>query len=36
MPPDFFAVFFGREHYIEPGVDKAEHPQMQVGWPFGD
>jgi LmbE family N-acetylglucosaminyl deacetylase len=36
MPPDFFASFFGREHYIEPGVDKAQHPQMQVGWPFGD
>ena len=36
MPPEFFAVFFGREHYLEPGVDKAQHPQMQVGWPFGD
>jgi LmbE family N-acetylglucosaminyl deacetylase len=35
MPEEYFAGFFGREHYIEPGVDKAQHPQMQLGWPFG-
>jgi LmbE family N-acetylglucosaminyl deacetylase len=31
MPPEVFAVFFGREHYIEPGRD----PGMVAGWPFG-
>jgi LmbE family N-acetylglucosaminyl deacetylase len=36
MPDEFFASFFGKEHYIEPGVDRATHPVMQVGWPFGD
>lgn len=36
MPEAFFAEFFGREHYLEPGVDKDAHPTMQVGWPFGD
>src|SRR6478672_4868055 len=32
MPPEIFAVFFGREHYIEPG----RQPGMVQGWPFGD
>jgi LmbE family N-acetylglucosaminyl deacetylase len=32
MPPEIFARTFGREHYIEPGVDG----QMRRGWPFGD
>jgi LmbE family N-acetylglucosaminyl deacetylase len=36
MPDEFFATFFGKEHYIEPGLDRGEHPTMQVGWPFGD
>jgi LmbE family N-acetylglucosaminyl deacetylase len=31
MPPEIFAVFFGREHYIEPGRE----PGMVQGWPFG-
>ena len=35
MPEDFFAMFFGTEHYVEPGVDRAAHPRMRVGWPFG-
>ena len=35
MPEEFFLAFFGFEHYIEPGLDQAQHPQMQVGWPFG-
>jgi hypothetical protein len=35
MPDDFFARFFGLEHYIEPGIDREAHPTMQVGWPFG-
>jgi LmbE family N-acetylglucosaminyl deacetylase len=34
MPDDFFAAFFGREHYIEPGLDPATRPSMQLGWPF--
>ncbi len=32
MPDDVFAVFFGTEHYIEPGAE----PGMRQGWPFGD
>ena len=32
MPPEVFEVFFGREHYIEPG----RPPGMVQGWPFGD
>ncbi len=32
MPPEVFAVFFGHEHYIEPG----RAPGMAEGWPFGD
>ena len=32
MPPEVFAVFFGHEHYIEPG----RPPGMVEGWPFGD
>jgi LmbE family N-acetylglucosaminyl deacetylase len=36
MPEAFFAQFFGKEHYLEPGVDKSSHSAMQVGWPFGD
>jgi LmbE family N-acetylglucosaminyl deacetylase len=32
MPPEIFAVFFAREHYIEPGREAG----MQQGWPFGD
>ncbi len=31
MPPEYFAVFFGHEHYIEPG----RPPGMVEGWPFG-
>jgi LmbE family N-acetylglucosaminyl deacetylase len=31
MPPEVFAVFFGHEHYIEPG----RPPGMVEGWPFG-
>lgn len=31
MPPEVFAVFFGHEHYIEPGREGA----MTEGWPFG-
>jgi LmbE family N-acetylglucosaminyl deacetylase len=30
MPPDVFAGAFGREHYIEPGVDGP----MRRAWPF--
>ena len=30
MPPEVFAVFFGHEHYIEPG----RPPGMVEGWPF--
>ena len=30
MPPDVFAVLFGHEHLIEPGVDGP----MRDGWPF--
>jgi hypothetical protein len=30
MPPEAFAVFFGHEHYIEPG----RTPGMVEGWPF--
>jgi LmbE family N-acetylglucosaminyl deacetylase len=36
MPAEFFGAFFGREHYIEPGIDTQLHPRMQLGWPFGD
>ena len=32
MPPEVFAGFFGREHYIEPG----RPPGMVQGWPFGE
>ena len=32
MPPEVFAVFFGHEHYIEPGRE----PGMVEAWPFGD
>lgn len=32
MPPEIFGVFFGHEHYIEPGRE----PGMVDGWPFGD
>ncbi len=32
MPPEIFLRSFGREHYIEPGVDGP----MRLGWPFGD
>jgi LmbE family N-acetylglucosaminyl deacetylase len=32
MPPEVFAVFFGHEHYIEPGRPAG----MVEGWPFGD
>ena len=28
MPDEFFASFFGKEHYIEPGVDRTTHPTM--------
>lgn len=35
MPPEFFAAFFGREHYLEPGLDRETHPTMRLGWPFG-
>jgi LmbE family N-acetylglucosaminyl deacetylase len=31
MPPEAFAVFFGHEHYLEPGRE----PGMVEGWPFG-
>lgn len=31
LPPEVFARFFGREHYIEPGVDGP----LRRGWPFG-
>ena len=31
MPPEVFSVFFGHEHYIEPG----RTPGMVEGWPFG-
>jgi len=31
MPPEIFGVFFGHEHYIEPGRE----PGMVDGWPFG-
>jgi len=31
MPPDVFALMFGHEHYLEPGVDQP----MTDGWPFG-
>jgi len=31
MPPEVFAVFFGQEHYIEPGRVAG----MVDGWPFG-
>jgi LmbE family N-acetylglucosaminyl deacetylase len=30
MVPEVFARAFGREHYIEPGVDGP----MRRGWPF--
>ena len=30
MPPEIFSVFFGHEHYIEPGRE----PGMVDGWPF--
>ncbi len=30
MPQDVFAVFFGHEHYIEPGRE----PGITDGWPF--
>ena len=36
MPTEVFAAFFGTEHYVEPGIDRSTHPQMTVGWPFGD
>ena len=32
MPAEVFAVFFGHEHYVEPG----RAPGMVEGWPFGD
>jgi LmbE family N-acetylglucosaminyl deacetylase len=32
MPDDVFALAFGTEHYIEPGVDGP----MRRGWPFAD
>jgi LmbE family N-acetylglucosaminyl deacetylase len=32
MTPEIFARAFGREHYIEPGVDGP----MRRGWPFSD
>jgi LmbE family N-acetylglucosaminyl deacetylase len=31
MSPEVFAGAFGKEHYIEPGVDGP----MRRGWPFG-
>lgn len=34
MPEEFFAAFFGSEHYIEPGLDDAARPSMRLGWPF--
>jgi LmbE family N-acetylglucosaminyl deacetylase len=36
IPEDHFAAMFGREHYLEPGLERTEQPQMRVGWPFGD
>ncbi len=30
LPPDVFAVMFGHEHYLEPGVEQP----MTDGWPF--
>ena len=32
MSDDVFALAFGTEHYIEPGVDGP----MRLGWPFGE
>ncbi|QGN58676.1 PIG-L deacetylase family protein [Nostocoides sp. HKS02] len=48
MPEEFFGLFFGREHYIEPigsggssgsgasGAAVEPRAPMQLGWPFGD
>lgn len=36
MPEDVFAATFGREHYIEPGLDRDSRQPMRVGWPFVD
>ena len=39
MPPEVFAGFFGREHYLEPGLDGAADGgsgSMRRGWPFGE
>jgi LmbE family N-acetylglucosaminyl deacetylase len=36
MPDEVFSAFFGREHYIEPGMAPEYGRRMQVGWPFGD
>ena len=30
MPEEVFAVFFGHEHYLEPGRE----PGITDGWPF--
>ena len=30
IPPEVFAVLFGHEHYLEPGLDQP----MTDGWPF--
>lgn len=35
MPDEFFALFFGREHYIEPGAESGPAHPMRLGWPFG-
>ena len=31
LPPEIFALVFGSEHYIEPGIA----PGLRAGWPFG-
>lgn len=35
MPAEAFELFFGHEHYIEPGLDADERGPMRRGWPFG-
>lgn len=36
MPPEVFSGFFGREHYLEPGLDGSSSDGMRRSWPFGD
>jgi len=39
MPAEAFAGLFGREHYLEPGLDGAAEGgsgSMRLGWPFGE